>query len=395
MSGNPQPTPTPPLPRAPSIARAGLVLPGLGHVLTGDLANGVPLLMQTWLLVWSVVAGGPRLRELLFPTSQEGGTQLHPWVALVGWVALAAGLWWMAWRRAHPRQVDPRAPRTPWQDLQRQFVKSNAGVLGLHLVLLLVTLSLLTPFIAPYNYYDIDVGPKYTPPGWEHLMGTDRFGRDVFSRVLYGGRISLVIGLLAVSVSATIGTLVGAVAGYLAGWVDGALMWVVELLMALPRLVLLLAIVGFFQSGGTSALAAMVIILGFTGWMGVARIVRAQVLSLKEQDFVAASRALGLPMWRILLRHIVPNTLAPIIVYASLAIGSTILVESSLSFLGFGVSPPTATWGAIVSDGKDDLLAAPWISTAPGLIIVIAVMSFNLLGDGLRDALDPKMRGRG
>ncbi len=187
----------------------------------------------------------------------------------------------------------------------------------------------------------------------------------------------------------------GTAAGYFGGWIDGALMWLVDLLLSLPRLVLLLAIVGFFRASGAQSLFLIVAILGLTGWMGVSRIVRSTVLSLKEQDFIQACRALGLPTWRIMLLHLVPNTLAPVIVYASLAIGSTILVEAALSFLGLGVPPPTATWGAIVNDGREYMRSAPWITIFPGLMIVAAVMSFNLLGDGLRDALDPRLRGRG
>ena len=171
-------------------------------------------------------------------------------------------------------------------------------------------------------------------------------------------------------------------------------MWFTDLLLSLPRLVFLLAIIGMYRAAGAQSIFLIVVVLGITGWMGIARIVRSQVLSLKEQEFVQATRALGLKPARIILRHIIPNALAPVIVYASLAIGSTILVEASLSFLGLGVPPPTSTWGAIVNDGREYLRTAWWITLFPGLMIVAAVMSFNLLGDGLRDALDPKLRGR-
>ena len=267
--------------------------------------------------------------------------------------------------------------------------------MGGYLVLVLILLALITPMITPYNPLLIDVGGQLSAPGWRHLMGTDEFRRDIFSRVMYGARISLAIGFIAVSISATLGTAIGAISGYFGGLVDQALMWVTDLLLSLPRLVLLLAIIGFFRAAGAQSLFLIVVVLGLTGWMGVARIVRSQVLSLKEQAFIQAARGMGLPTRILLLRHLIPNCLAPVIVYGSLAIGSTILVEASLSFLGLGVPPPTPTWGNIVNDGREYLRSAWWITMFPGGMIVFAVMSFNLLGDGLRDAMDPKTRQTG
>lgn len=377
-------------PLPPPHARLGLIWPGLGHLAGGDAANGLGLMAHTLALWAAAIVGFPRLGALLNPP--PGGELLHPVLALLGWVGAVGVCWGAAWRLTRPR--DPHARRGFAEEVARQFQRNRVGVLGLHAVAGLALLALLTPLLAPHDPTALNVGGRLAAPQPGYWMGTDNLGRDVLSRVLYGARLSLSVGFVAVSLSATVGTLVGALAGYFGGWVDRALMWVVDLLLALPRLVLLLAIVGLFRTSGAQTLFLIVAILGLTGWMGVSRIVRAQVLSLREQDFVQAGRALGLSDARIVAVHILPNALAPVIVHASLAIGGTILTEASLSFLGLGVPPPTPTWGAIVSEGKEALLSAPWIAVFPGLFIVVAVMGFNLVGDGLRDALDPRLRGR-
>lgn len=377
---------------APPQTRAGLVAPGLGHLLVGELTVGVGLLSLLALWVWAALAGFPRLGEVLF-TRGAGNLAIHPVVALLSWVGLGAVLWFVAFRRAFPRPLTEEEYNSNQQIFRRQLRRHRAGMLGLFGVAFMVVLTLLTPLIAPYDPITIDVGPKNAPPSWGYLMGTDLFGRDVFSRVLFGGRISLSIGFVAVGIAATLGTTVGAVAAFFGGTVDRTLMWFTDGLLALPRLVLLLTIVGLFRITGVWGIFMIVAILGLTGWMGVARIVRSQVLSLKQQEFIHAAQALGLSNTRIVLRHLIPNALAPVIVYCSLGLGTTMLTEAALSFLGLGVPPPTSTWGVMVNDGREPLRIAPWIATFPGLFIVGAVMSFNLLGDGLRDALDPKMRG--
>ena len=375
-------------------AKAGIVLPGLGHLLAGEVIEGIGLLALTMVFVYAGVHGFPQLDVLL----ARPGTptfRIHPYVALTAWFLGAILTWYRAFRFAVPAPPAASSSRASrGRAIWRQFRKNRSGMLGLYLVLVIMTIAILTPFIAPFDPDAMEVGPKLAPPSLEHWMGTDEFRRDIFSRVLYGARISLSIGFVAVAIAATIGTAVGSVAGYFGGWTDRLLMWCTDLILSLPRLVLLLAIVGLFRAAGAQSLFLIVTILGMTGWMSVARIVRSQVLSLKEQDFIQATRALGLPASRVLFVHLIPNAFAPVIVFASLAIGGTILAEAALGFLGLGVPPPTATWGSIVNDGREYLRNAWWYTTFPGLMIVFSVMSFNMLGDGLRDALDPKLRGR-
>ena len=225
--------------------------------------------------------------------------------------------------------------------------------------------------------------------GRDHfLLGTDKFGRDILSRIIYGSRISLSIGFIAVFISISFGSLIGSVAGYFGGLADWLLMRFVDGVLAFPRLFLILIVIVVMEP----SIFIIVAVLGLTGWMGTARQVRGQILSLKEQEFLMAAKAIGQRTVPILLRYLLPNSMAPIIVEATLRIGNTILVEAALSFLGLGVQPPTASWGNIIADGRDALLDAWWISTFPGIAIVVTVVAFNLIGDGLRDSLDPRLR---
>ena len=277
-----------------------------------------------------------------------------------------------------------------WAIAVRRFRRDWLALAGLTVIAVLTGLALFAPAVAPYDpiaQTDI-VATSFLPPSADHLLGTDLFGRDVLSRILYGARISLTIGFLAVALSITLGTLLGAVAGYFGGWVDTGIMRFTDTVLAFPRLILLILIVALFSP----SLTLIILVLGLTQWPGTARIVRGEALSLREREFVQAARALGFGRARIIFRHIVPNVLAPVIVAATLGIGNTIVLEAGLSFLGLGVQPPTPSWGSMVAAGRQNLIGAWWVATFPGLTIVLTVLAFNLVGDGLRDALDPRLR---
>jgi len=267
------------------------------------------------------------------------------------------------------------------------------AVLGLGIVVVFYLAMILTPFIAPFGpeYREAyalggDMSLRLAHPTSVHIMGTDQFSQDVFSRILYGARISLIIGLLAIGVSVTLGTLLGAVAGYWGGWTDMVIMRLVDMVMAFPRLVLLIVMVALFRAN----IFVVIVALAFTQWPFTARMVRGEILAMKEREFAEAARALGFSRRRILLRHLLPNAMGPLIVVATLGIGNAIVLEAGLSFLNLGVRSSSPSWGAMVNAGRDHLLDAWWVATFPALAIVLVVLAFNLVGDGLRDALDPR-----
>jgi peptide/nickel transport system permease protein len=362
------------------------LLPGAGSLAIGRIGVG------TWILGgWAMALGTLLLsRDDVARALQSG--RFDDRLALGTLAVTLVGLWAWGIRDVAFTAVRPvkRVGVSQWRIAWRRFRKNRLAMIGLAVMAVLYWATLMAPFLAPYdpNLQGNIVLERYLTPSWQHLMGTDKFGRDVFSRILYGARISLTIGFLAVAISITLGTLVGAVAGYFRGLVDGLIARLIDMLLSIPRLILILVVVAIFQP----SIWIVIAVLGLTGWEGSARIVRGQFLQLREQEFVQASRALGYSDGRIILRHILPNTLAPIIVIATLNIGNTILLEAALSFLGLGVQPPTPSWGSMVSDGREAMITAWWISTFPGLAIVLTVVSFNLLGDGLRDALDPRLR---
>lgn len=262
---------------------------------------------------------------------------------------------------------------------------------GLAVVVVLYLIAIFAPLLTPFD--PAAQGPldqRWSPPSLVHPLGTDQLARDVLSRVLHGARVSLSVGLVAVAISTTLGVFLGALAGYVGGWLDGLLMRLVDVVVSFPRLVLLIAVVALFEP----SLLVVMVVVGLTEWPTTARLVRSQVLSVREADFVQAARALGFSRPRILFRHVIPNALGPAIVAATLGVGHVIVLEAGLSFLGLGVRPPTPSWGSMVSDGLRSLETAWWVATYPGLAIVTAVVAFNAVGDGLREALDPRRRRR-
>jgi peptide/nickel transport system permease protein len=269
------------------------------------------------------------------------------------------------------------------------LLRSPLTVAGLVLIVVFSLSALLASVLAPADPLDQKLSQRLKPPSPAHWLGTDQLGRDVLSRLLFGARISLTIGLVVVGTAGTFGTLVGLVAGYTGGLVDEALMRVTDVFLAFPALILAMAIAGALGPSLNNAMIAIAVVT----WPVYARLVRGQVLSLREREFVEAARSLGASTARILWRHILPNTLAPILVQASFDMGGAILSAAGLSFIGFGAQPPTPEWGVMISDGRKYVSTQSWLSLFPGLAILLTVAAFNLIGDGLRDSLDPRLRG--
>lgn len=262
-------------------------------------------------------------------------------------------------------------------------------ILGTGIVLSMAFLAIFAPFLSPYSPTEPNVDMILLSPSSEHLLGTDAIGRDIFTRLLYGARVSLWVGFIAVGISSLIGVTLGLVSGYFGGIVDEIIMRIVDIMLCFPSFFLILAVIAFLEP----SMMNIMIVIGLTSWTGLTRLVRAETLSLRERDFILAARLSGAGKMRILFVHILPNTLAPVLVSATLGIAGAILVESSLSFLGLGVQPPYPSWGNMLLDGKDVLSNAPWLSLFPGLAIFITVLGYNLLGESLRDILDPRLKG--
>lgn len=271
---------------------------------------------------------------------------------------------------------------------QSPWARHALLLIGLVIVGVMSLAALLAPYVAPYDPNVIDVNALLAAPGPDHLMGTDALGRDVFSRILFGGRVSLWVGFVAVGIATSIGLFLGLVAGYFGRLADEVIMRLVDIMLCFPSFFLILAVIAFLEPSLTN----IMVVIGLTGWMGVARLVRAETLSIRERDYVLAARAAGAGPARIILRHILPNAVAPVLVSATLGVAGAILVESSLSFLGLGVQPPDASWGNMLMEGKEVLGIAWWLSVFPGLAILFTVLGYNLLGESLRDLLDPRLK---
>lgn len=258
--------------------------------------------------------------------------------------------------------------------------------LGAAIVLFFIIVAIFAPFIATYDPSATNLKCTFLPPSSKHFFGTDDIGRDVFSRVVYGSRVSLFVGFIAVGISLIIGVILGLASGYYGGKVDSIIMRFTDIMLSFPSFFLILAVIAFLKP----SIINVMIVIGFTGWMGVARLVRAEVMSVKNREYITAAILQGLSHKRIMFKHILPNVLSPVFVTATLSIAGAILLESSLSFLGLGVQPPTASWGNILTDGQKNIINAWWLSFFPGLAIVFTALGYNLLGEGLRDLLDPK-----
>ncbi|MBI4822625.1 MAG: ABC transporter permease [Nitrospirae bacterium] len=269
----------------------------------------------------------------------------------------------------------------------KRFLRNRLAVSGAIAVFILVICSVFAPLIAPYEPTAIDIENVLSSPSIRHPLGTDELGRDVFSRMLWGGRVSLKVGFVAVGIAISIGVLIGSISGFYGGKVDTVLMRFVDIMLAFPTFFLILAVIAILEPSIFTIMA----VIGITSWMDVSRLVRAEFLTLKERDFVLSAKALGAGNLRVMFKHILPNALSPVFVSATFGIAGAILVESGLSFLGLGVQPPNPSWGNILTAGKDNIEVAWWLSLYPGLAILITVLSYNLVGEGLRDALDPRL----
>jgi ABC-type dipeptide/oligopeptide/nickel transport system permease subunit len=293
----------------------------------------------------------------------------------------------------------------PWTLAWRRLKRSPPAMIGLVLIGLLVVVAVFADQLAPHDPYQVITSRQETPPlgpGPGRPLGTDDLGRDVLSRIVHGARISLMVGIVAEAIALALGVLIGALAGYFGGRVDAALSWLTNLVFAMPIALIAIVILGTFpdpekvpllRSLPHPSLAIIFIVLGLLNWPAAARLVRGQVLSVRELGFTSAARALGASDARILLHHVIPNCLAPIFVAGSIGVAGNILTEAWLSFLGLGATPPLPSWGSMISEGRQYMTTEPWVCLAPGLAIILTVLGFNLLGDGLRDALDPRLRG--
>jgi peptide/nickel transport system permease protein len=274
--------------------------------------------------------------------------------------------------------------------IAKRLARNPLAATGAVIVGLLFVIAILAPILAPYDVGAIDAKQVLSPPSWDHPLGTDGLGRDVFSRMVYGARVSLLVGFVSAGLACLIGLALGAVAGYFGGIVDTIVMRFVDIMLCFPSFFLILAVIAYLSA----SIWNIMFVIGVTSWMGVCRLVRAEFMSLKQRDFIVAAEALGAVPSRVIWRHGLPNALAPVFVSFVLGVAGAILTESALSFLGIGVQPPDPSWGNILTEGKSTIEVAWWLSLYPGLAILVTVLGYNLLGEGLRDVLDPRLRER-
>lgn len=294
-------------------------------------------------------------------------------------------------------QVPVKQPDSPWRISMRRFTRNRLAVLGLFILVFMVVFCLVGPMLSPYSLTDYSVANKNQPPNAQHWLGTDKLGRDILLRIMLAGRISLFVGFVATLVAVVLGSVLGALAGFYRKFVDTTIMRVAEIFMAIPQLPLLIimgAILSDLKVHPDYRIFFLVLIMGVMGWTSLSRLVRGQILSLREQEFMQATEALGLRDGRKIFRHLIPNTVPIIIVTSTLLVAGMILSESALSYLGLGVVPPTPSWGNMISDANSliEFRKRPWVWIPPGVCILVTVIGINLIGDGLRDALDPKMK---
>jgi len=360
-------------------------MPGLGHMSLGRWGRGIRLTLFALVVVLLMAWRWGRFFGA-FSTPF-----LDRWVASIFLIGLLAGaVWYSRWDvgRILRDGADTKKGKSPWKVAMRRFRENRLAVYSIYLILFFYGAAILAPILAPFDPAAIPdvMTNRYLPPSWVHPFGTDEFGRDLFSRALYGARVSLSIGFLAMIIAKTVGTIYGAVSAYFGGIVDAILMRILDVWIAFPTFYLMLMLVGVFEA----SLLVLVLILGLTAWPGTARFIRGEILSLKNQQFTEAARAIGLPAHQIILKHLIPSALSPVLVTAALAVAGMIGAEAGLSYLGLGIRPPTPSWGNMVSAGKDNLLNAWWVAFFPGGLLTLTLISFSLLADGLRDALDPK-----
>ncbi len=361
------------------------VLPGVNHLQDGKLRRGISLFTISILLLSICIFKWQKIMTCMY-----SGT-INLWSASLLIFLLCIIVWYYSIiyaLKSEPDKVKPLKKSEAFQYAFKRFSANKLAMISAYILLILFIVAFLAPILAPYDPHIIKdvVNSRYQAPSMNHLFGTDALGRDLFSRALFGARISLSIGVLSVIISMSLGTIYGAIAGFSGGVIDNILMRFVDIIMAFPVFFLMLLLVGVFDAG----VMMLILILGFTSWPGTARYIRGEILSLKERGFIESARSIGLPARLIIWRHLIPNALSPVLVSAALMIGGMITAEAGLSFLGIGIRPPIPSWGNMISAGQDAVFSGWWIAFFPGLLLTITILSLNLLADGLRDALDTK-----